>query len=113
MQVDLTALGEQIKAAAESAKANDPAALKARGCARLEKELASRPASTPDSPSQVPVLTAAEAKLLERACATVEKLVRIIEQVKPLLGKLGAAPRLDAAGGVPKPQRSRPCKALR
>ncbi len=63
--VDLAKLGEQMRTAVEESKANDRTALKAK-IAKLEKDLATKPAAAQIKVErvEVPVLTEAEKKLL-------------------------------------------------
>lgn len=110
--VDLEALGEQIAATVERAKAEDPKALRAR-IAELERSLAKAQSATPEPVRvEVPVLTEANVESLREAGADLTAVrdqldlaVREAhEQITAALDRLG--PTVDAiaaAGQCPPP----------
>lgn len=67
-EIDITALGEQMKATAERAKENDPKALRSR-ITELERELAKKPAAAAPKIErvEVPVITDNQLARLEKA----------------------------------------------
>jgi uncharacterized protein len=102
MPVDLSALGEQIKAAAEEAKANDPRELK-RKIAELERQL--REKIVPKAERvEVPVLTEYEKKLLidvnERLAEFTGHMPKIV-QASRLLQRLQDETRVDVCTEKP------------
>ncbi len=121
--VDLEALGAEMAATIERAKAEDPAELR-KEIAKLRRDLQVAQKSTPAPAAaakvkEVPVLTKAERGLIERFCAASEKLVTLGESLDPsgALGAMGnAAKRLlapnanmqnnlhKAAGASPSPR---------
>lgn len=78
-EIDVRALGEQIAATVEEAKANEPRELKRR-IATLEKQLASRPAAKP-ARLEVPVLGANELDALRTAVDRMEAALSSLAEV--------------------------------
>jgi uncharacterized protein len=110
-EFDVTTLGEQIKATAERAKANDPAALKRR-VDELERDLAARPSTTETIeirvPVEVPVLSD---ELVQRLAFEVEDMLRIVETIAPLqaaIDQIQEALRAARQSEQPQPAPTRP-----
>jgi hypothetical protein len=106
-EIDLAALGEQIKATVEKAKADDPKELRRR-IAELEKKLRERPPATVEVEKvvEVPVLKNGQLDRTERITERVEalagKLTGEVAQLRRLIAP-AAAPHT-----VPRPTASRP-----
>jgi hypothetical protein len=114
-EIDLAALGQEIQATVENAKANDPAALKTE-LAKLRAEIAKRTAQAPAAAPvkiPVPVVTDAQVRQVEGIVArmeregqdrikaaaelkqTGEELMRVGREFAVALGKASAAKVLD------------------
>ncbi len=126
-KVDLDALSKEIQATVERAKASDPAALKRRN-AQLERDLRkvqqARPAAAePETVvkiKEVPMLTAADRKLLESALKEMGpacvKAVDAAETLKAMFGRMDRVISASLKGldeklraiTVPAPAASRP-----
>lgn len=100
--VDLAKLGDQIRSAVETAKANDPKELKAE-IARLKKELAARPETKPERVEvPVPVLSAVEAATLRELQQLMAALNGRLVYDLPIIEKLKNAPRSMPQPEAPK-----------
>lgn len=99
--VDLEAIGNRIKAAAQAAKANDPRALKAE-ILRLQKELEARraPVVTPPPRVERVEVPAISPELVDELRGCITKIDNAIRDARSLAGKPVAAPRLSP---VPPP----------
>lgn len=111
--IDLSALGEQIAATADRAKANDPAELR-KQLRTLEKQLAERPAVERAEPEvvEVPVLN-----------GHVDELIRALDAMRDVAGQLVAAgdsvrtsadaitAAIDRVNAAPQPARKAPVRA--
>lgn len=99
-QIDIAALGQQIKSTVEKAKANDPAALRKR-VAELEKQLAARPAETVEKVVEkiveVPVLKNGQ---LDRTEKIAERLDKYAER---FFSETAELRRLIAPAAAPRP----------
>jgi uncharacterized protein len=111
--IDISKLGQQIAATAQRAKDSSPAELRKR-IARLEAELAAKPARASVEKVETPVLPAGAEGVLARLAETVDSLAMQTGQVKADLDTIlreirGSLARFTPAGGpagVPQPVRA-------
>jgi hypothetical protein len=109
-EIDVQALGEQIAATVKEAKTNDPKELKRR-ILELEKQLAERPAVTPER-VEVPVLSARELMLLDSFAGQLEAAATQIGKVSGetretanlILAKLDQVKRTAPTNTAAKPR---------
>jgi hypothetical protein len=106
-EIDLAALGEQIKATVERAKADDPKELK-RQLAEARKQLAAKPTAPAEKPARVEVPVLKDGQLA-RAERLVEKMMALMNEAREVYAPLAQA--IAKAGNppaLPKPLPPRP-----
>ncbi len=97
--IDLAALGEQITATVERAKAEDPRALH-RTIDDLQRQLANRPAPAPPQRVEVPVLDAATREDLRTAMQTWEAATGQVRSVLDAIGEQLTTPAAHTPAAV-------------
>lgn len=112
--VDIAKLGQQIQATVQRVKENDPATLK-RKIAELERQLAGRPVSVPETKTiEVPVIKAGELQSLHDAViglqraegsvrASLDSLRSLITQAGAVAGRRPTAPRATQPAAPARP----------
>jgi len=98
--IDLAALGEQITATVERAKAEDPRQLH-RTIDDLQRQLANRPAPAPPARVEVPVLDAATREDLRTAMQTWEAATGQVRSVLDAIGEQLTTPAAHTPAAAP------------
>lgn len=98
-QIDLEALGEQIAATAEKAKASDPAVLQNR-VRELERQLKARPQGEPERvevqvPVEVPVLEDEQVELLQSIVGEIRDVAEAVNPLRAVADQIESALRAE------------------